>query len=83
MHDLFTRGVDAHGHLRPPKPKPPTSTNNPKWAGFRRSGRLAISPRLLHHQDWSGVSVCRIVDEAGIRLLRPGNLQVDAICRLG
>ena len=38
MHDLFTRGVDAHGHLRPTQPKPPTSTNNPNWAGFRRSG---------------------------------------------
>ena len=39
MHDLFTRGIDEHGHLRPPSPKPPTSTNNPNWAGFRRSGK--------------------------------------------
>ena len=38
MHDLFTRGVDAYGHLTPPLPKPPTSTNTPHWAGFRESG---------------------------------------------
>lgn len=42
MHDLFTRGVDATGKLRPHNPKPLNSTNNPNSAGFRRSGRSAV-----------------------------------------
>ena len=38
LHDLFTRGIDAQGHLHPTQAEAQTSTDNPNLAGFRRSG---------------------------------------------
>ena len=48
MQDLFTRGVDEHGQLRPPHdPKPRISITRPNSAGCPGSGIVSCRESLL------------------------------------
>ena len=80
MHDLFTRGVDAHGHLRPTQAEAPDLYKQselgwiPKeWEVGRLVNRITfpqgqVDPRRLPYRDWILVAPDHIEQRTG-RLL--------------
>jgi len=81
MHDLFTRGVDEHGHLRPSYAEAPDLYHQtplgwiPKqWEAVRLGDHTTVKARL----GWKGLKSEEYVDDGYIFLATP-NLKANQI----
>jgi len=80
MHDLFTRGVDAHGHLRPTPTDAPDLYKQSELGWIPKEWETHSLTEIASYQTGHAFPSAEYCDE-GIRLLRPGNLQVDEYVR--
>ena len=76
MHDLFTRGVDAHGHLRPPYAEAPELYKPSELGGIPKEWDVRLLSEIAWYQTGHPFPSTDYCDE-GIALLRPGNLTAD------
>lgn len=78
MQDLFTRGVDEHGQLRPPRHQAPHLYHQTDlgWLplGWEVSPLLKIVPRAVY-----GISDSLSDDTSGVPILRMNNIQAGKI----
>lgn len=80
MHDLFTRGVDAHGHLRPTPAEAPDLYKQSELGWIPKEWEVRSLTDIASYQTgqpFPSAEYC----ESGIRLLRPGNLPIDEYVR--
>ena len=75
MHDLFTRGVDEHGHLRPPYEEAPELYKQSELGSIPKEWEVKGLTELASYQTGQPFPSAEYCNE-GIRLLRPGNLPV-------
>lgn len=79
MHDLFTRGVDEHGHLRPPYEEAP-ELYKPSELGWIPKEWEVIPARHYCHEITKGATPPEMYDEAGfsnVPFIRVQNLSFD------
>lgn len=77
-HDLFTRGIDEHGQLRPPREQAPHLYRQTElgWVpkGWNVSPLRKLVPRAIY-----GISDSLSDDPSGVPILRMNNIQVGKI----
>jgi type I restriction enzyme, S subunit len=76
IQDLFTRGVDDRGNLRPPHSESPKNYYETALGYVPRGWKIRELSEVCTYQTGKAFPSSQYCDE-GIPLLRPGNLQKD------
>lgn len=79
MHDLFTRGIDAHGHLRPPQTEAPDLYKQSELGWIPKEWDL-VPAKQLCHEITKGSTPSDISAEYGpgrVPFIRVQNLSFD------
>ncbi|MDP1563851.1 MAG: restriction endonuclease subunit S [Pirellulaceae bacterium] len=78
MHDLFTRGVDEHGHLRPPYEEAPELYKQSELGWIPKEWRVAtladVAESAIDGPFGSNLKTEHYVSEAGVRVIRLQNI---------
>ena len=78
MHDLFTRGVDAHGHLRPPYDEAPELYKESELGWIPREWEVALVDHVLERIiDYRGKTPTKT--DSGIPLITAKNVRMGFI----
>jgi type I restriction enzyme S subunit len=77
MHDLFTRGVDEHGHLRPPYEEAPELYKQSELGWIPKeweTKRLNDAIRIIDCKHYTPM-----FRQEGVAFIRPRNVKVDGL----
>jgi type I restriction enzyme S subunit len=78
MHDLFTRGVDAHGHLRPPQPEAPDLYKQSEMGWIPKEWEVDLIENVLERIiDYRGKTPTKT--DNGIPLVTAKNVRMGYI----
>jgi type I restriction enzyme S subunit len=80
MHDLFTRGVDEHGHLRPSHDEAPDFYKPSELGWIPKEWDVRGITEIASYQTGQPFPSAEYCDE-GIALLRPGNFPAQEYVR--
>ena len=80
MHDLFSRGVDARGHLRPPRTEAPDLYKQSGFGWIPREWETAplgdVAESVIDGPFGSNLKTEHYIDTPGVRVVRLQNIQL-------
>lgn len=80
MHDLFTRGMDEHGHLRPPYEESPELYKQSELGWIPKEWSIktlsAVAESAIDGPFGSNLKTEHYVSEAGVRVIRLQNIDI-------
>lgn len=81
MHDLFTRGVDEHGHLRPPHSEAPHLYRQSELGWIPKEWELLTLDRCTSSAITYGIVQAGPHVDDGIPYIRTGDMAGNRLCR--